>query len=99
MLQSRLEVELTRTLNWCGFLTCKYLEATYGSVKIILKTKFDYFAFSEPKGTSLFLKQRKTSNIFSDKITSAVAIITCCHGKYQNPNDFRTVSERFRRLI
>ena len=46
-LQRRLE--LTWTPNLYGFLPCKSLEVTYGSVKIIFETKTNCFAFSEPK--------------------------------------------------
>ena len=80
MLQRRLV--LTRTPNLYGFLQCKSLEVTYGSVKTIFETKINCFVFSEPKSTILSVKQRKTSNNFSDRITSAHAIISCCHGKY-----------------
>ena len=44
-----------------------------------------------PKITILFLKQRKTSNNVSDKITSARAITSGRHGKHQ----IQAVSERF----
>ena len=37
----------TWTPNLYGFLPCKSLEVTYGSVKIIFKTKINSFAFSE----------------------------------------------------
>ena len=57
------------------------------------------FSFSEPKSTILFVKQQKTSNKFSNRITYARAIFNCFHGMYQNPNKFRAVSERFQRLI
>ena len=61
---------------------------TYGSVKIIFETKINCFAFSKPKSTILFVKQRKTNSKFWDKITSARVIISCCHGKNQNPERF-----------
>ena len=92
-------LELTWTPNLYGFLPCKSLEVTYGSVKIIFETKINCFAFSEPKKHHFVCKTRRMSNNFSDRITSAHAIISCCQGKYQNQNDFRAVSEHFRRLI
>ena len=89
MLQRRLE--LTWTPNLYGFLPCKSLEVTYGSIKIIFNTKINCFAFSEPKKHHFVCKTTKKSNNFSGRITSAHAIISCCHGKYQNPNDFRAL--------
>ena len=83
----------TWTPNLYGFLPCKSLEVTYGSVKIIFETKINCFAFSEPQKYHFVCKT--TKNNFSDRITSAHAIISCCHGKYQNPNDFWAVSECF----
>ena len=56
-----------------------------------LKLKLIALLLANPKSTILSVKQRKTSNNLSDRITSAHAIISCCHGKYQNPNDFRAL--------
>ena len=70
----------------------KSREVTYGSVKVIkVITSFLTNRKTTPKITILFVKQRQTSSNFSDKITSAHAITSCCHGKYKNPNDFRTL--------
>ena len=57
MLQRRLE--LTWTPNLYGFLPCKSLEVTYGSVKIIFETKINCFAFSEPKKHHFVCKTTK----------------------------------------
>ena len=42
-----------------GFLQCKSLEATYGSVKIIFETKINCFAFSEPQKHHFVCKTTK----------------------------------------
>ena len=47
-----------------------------------LKLKLIALLLANPKSTILSVKQRKTSNNLSDRITSAHAIISCCHGKY-----------------
>ena len=57
MLQRRFE--LTWTPNLYGFLPCKSLEVTYGSVKIIFETKINCFAFSEPKKHHFVCKTTK----------------------------------------
>ena len=50
---------LTWTPNLYGFLTCKSLEVTYGSVKIIFEAKLNCFAFSEPKKHHFVCKTTK----------------------------------------
>ena len=57
MMQRRLE--LTWTPNLYGFLPCKSLEVTYGSVKIIFETKINFFAFSKPKKHHFVCKTTK----------------------------------------
>ena len=49
----------TWTPNLYGFLPCKSPEVTYGSVKIILETKINCFAFSEPKKHHFVCKTTK----------------------------------------
>ena len=58
--------------------------------KKILETKINCFVFYKPKNDN--------SN-FSNKLLSIAPTLCHHHGKYQNLNDFRAVSERFRRLI
>ena len=59
MLQRRLE--LTWTLNLYGFLPCKSLEVTYGSVKIIFETKIKskkhHFVCKTTKNEQQLLRQ------------------------------------------
>ena len=57
MLQRRLE--LTWTPNLYGFLPCKSLEVTYGSVKIIFESRINCFSFSEPKKHHFVCKTTK----------------------------------------
>ena len=73
----------------------------------IIKSYFE--SLFSPTTFKVAPRSLKTTN-FSDKITFAPGFRSiapsrhrhcprCCHGPKQNPNDFRVVSERFRRLI
>ena len=97
-------LELRTGNKRCGFLPCKSLEGTYGSVKIILEPKIKCIVYNKPKNDTkkhikFVVNQRKTNNNLSDKIASARVIASRCHGNYQNPNEFRAVSEHFQKLI
>ena len=62
MMQRRLE--LTWAPNLYGFLPCRSLEVTYGSVKIIFETKINCFAFSEPQKHHFVCKTTKNEEQF-----------------------------------
>ena len=83
---------LTWTTNLYGFLPCKSLEVTYGSVKIIFETEINCFAFSEPKKHHFVCKTTKNEqqllrqNYFRPRHHQAVVMAS---------TKIQTISERF----